>query len=67
MVITNTLKTNGCLQRSDFYVTVLHVVNLLDILNYAYNEVKLPVPSTLLWTSFTVPVKKKNSYKGNTI
>lgn len=48
MVITNMLKTNGCLQRSDFYVTVLHVVNLLDILNYAYNEVKLPVPSTLL-------------------
>lgn len=66
MVITNMLKTNGCLQRSDFYVTVLHVVNLLDILNYAYNEVKLPVPSILLWTSFTVPVKK-NSYKGHTI
>lgn len=48
MVITNMLKTNGCLQPSNFYVTVLHVVNLLDILNYAYNEVKLPVPSTLL-------------------
>lgn len=35
-------------KRFSFPMTLLHIVNLKDITNYVYNEVKSPVPGTSL-------------------
>lgn len=35
-------------KRFSFPLTILHVVNLMDITNYAFNEAKSPVPDDSL-------------------
>lgn len=51
MVIGNTLIMNWCFS---FPKTLLHVLNLIDITNYAYKKVKSPVPGYSLHVRFTV-------------
>lgn len=41
-------------KRFSFPVSLLHVVIWMDVTNYAYNEVKMPILDTLLLACFTV-------------
>lgn len=44
-------------------MTLLLAVNLTGIMNFAYNELKSPVPDTLLYSCFTVLVIEINLEK----
>lgn len=49
----NTLIMNHCLQQSHFLfpVTLKHDVNLMDIINYTYNEAKMPLIISVFYCS----------------
>lgn len=50
---------NSHLQQSDFHPRDYIILNLEDIINYAYNEAKSAVPGTSLSECFTLFISRK--------